>query len=63
MIYLVEINDGAGKMHIRQYDGPVLWDVIADAEADITNDPCSRIMRVWPLNDAPAEILAATPSH
>ena len=63
MIYLIEIEEGAGKVEIRQYDGLTLWDVVADAEADITGSPSSRIKRVWPLGEAPAEIRVAALPH
>jgi hypothetical protein len=63
MIYLIEIDEGAGKVQVRQYDGPTLWGVVADAESDITGNPSSRVKRVWPLTEAPAEIRVAARPH
>jgi hypothetical protein len=63
MIYLIEIDEGVGKVQVRQYDGPTLWEAVADAEADITSSPCSRIKRVWSLSEAPAEIRVAALPH
>lgn len=57
MLYLVEIKDPAGLTYIREYSGSRLWDVVADAEADITYEPNSRITRIWPINEIPDEIL------
>ena len=63
MIYLIEIEEGTGKLEVRQYDGLTLWDVVADAEADITGSPGSRIKRVWPLSEALTEIRVAALPH
>jgi len=57
MLYLVEIENPSGITHIREYSGNVLWDVVADAEADITYEPSYRVTRVWPIDEAPDEIL------
>jgi hypothetical protein len=56
MLYLVEIGNPSGVSYIREYSGHLLWDVVADAEADITHDPNSRITRVWSIDEAPDEV-------
>ena len=58
MLYLVEIEGSSGVIYVRQYSGRLLWDVVADAEADITYEPDSRIMRIWPADEAPEEVLS-----
>ncbi|MFL5280687.1 MAG: hypothetical protein ACJ8AW_06730 [Rhodopila sp.] len=58
MLYLVEIGKPSGVTYIREYSGNLLWDVVADAEADITYEPDSRITRVWPIEEAPSEVLS-----
>ncbi len=58
MLYLVEIENSFGVTYIRPYNGTLLWDVVADAEADITYEPNSRIVRVWPVDEVPEEILS-----
>jgi len=51
MLYLVEFENSFGATCIRLYGGNFLWDAVADAEADITNELNSRITRVWPIDD------------
>lgn len=58
MLYLVEIENLSGMTYICEYSGTLLWDVVADAEADITHAPDRRVARVWPIDEAPAEILS-----
>lgn len=58
MLYLVEIEGSSGVIYVRQYSGRLLWDVVADAEADITYEANSRIVRVWPIDEVPEEVLA-----
>jgi len=58
MLYLVEIGNPSGATYIREYSGHLLWDVVADAEADITYEPSSRITRVWSIDEAPDEIVS-----
>ena len=57
MLYLVEIENPSGT-YIREYSGKLLWDVVADAEADITYEPNSQIIRVWPVDEAPETVLS-----
>jgi hypothetical protein len=63
MRYLIEIESLSGTCYIREYSGGVLWDVVADAEADITDRPDCRITRVWPIDEAPWEVLSAAILH
>ena len=58
MLYLVEIETPSGT-YIREYSGKLLWDVVADAEADITFELDSRITRVWTIDEAPSEVLSS----
>jgi hypothetical protein len=58
MLYLVEIEKLAGITYIRKYSGNLLWEVVADAEADITDEPNSQITRIWPIDQAPDEVLS-----
>jgi len=62
MLYLVEIGNLSGVTYIREYSGHLLWDVVADAEADITYEANSRITRVWSIDDAPDDVLSQ-PRH
>ena len=63
MIYLIEIEDPSGTTYVREYSGGLLWDVVADAEADITYEPHCRITRIWPVDEAPMEVLLAPHLH
>jgi hypothetical protein len=54
--YIIEFDDGSGTVSTREYAGHVLWDVVADAEADIWNDPHSHITRVWYKGEEPPQI-------
>lgn len=63
MLYLIQIESLSGGSYIRQYSGGLLWDVVADAEADITGRSDCRITRVWPIDEAPWEVLFAAILH
>lgn len=54
--YIIEFDDGSGTVTTREYAGHVLWDVVADAEADIWNDPHSHITRVWNKGEEPPQV-------
>jgi hypothetical protein len=54
--YIIEFDDGSGTISTREYAGHVLWDVVADAEADIWNDPHIHITRVWNKGEEPPQV-------
>lgn len=59
MIYLVEFANLSGATYVQEYSGRLLWDVVADAEADITRQPECRVAHIWPIDEAPRAALSA----
>jgi len=57
MIYIVEIDNGFGKLATKEYEGLARWDVVADAEADIRDNPHCHIKRVWVKGEEPVGVL------
>lgn len=51
MLYLVEIDNGFSVTVTKEYYGFSLREIVEDAEADLWDEPCSFIKRVWPQGE------------